>query len=122
MGSLRFTDLQTRPTAGLDLTSLTVEEFQPLIPPFEAAFQAHMAQGRLDGQPRPARRYTTYQNCPLPTPEARLWCILVSLKTDPLQGVQGRLFGRGQSKAQQWSHVLWVSLRAALTLRLLRDT
>ena len=29
MGSLRFLDIQTRPTEVLDLTSLTVEEFQP---------------------------------------------------------------------------------------------
>ena len=56
MGTLRFTDIQTRPTELLDLTSLTGEEFQPLVPPFEAAFQAHMAEWRLDGQPRTARR------------------------------------------------------------------
>ena len=50
----------------LDLTSLTVDELWPLVPPFEAAFQAHMADWRLDGKPRTARRYTTDQNCPLP--------------------------------------------------------
>jgi hypothetical protein len=72
MGSLRFADLQTRPTEVLDLTSLTLEECQQLVPPFEVAFQAHMAHWRLDGQPRTARRYTTYTNCPLPTPEDRL--------------------------------------------------
>jgi Helix-turn-helix of DDE superfamily endonuclease len=114
MGTLRFTDLQSRPTEVLDLTSLTVDEFQRLILPFEAAFQAHMAQWRLDGRPRTARRYTTYQNCPLPTPEDRLLFILVYLKTYPLQVVQGRLFGMGQSKAHQWLHVLLVVLRAAL--------
>jgi hypothetical protein len=119
MGSLRFTDIQTRPTAVLDLTSLTVEEFQQLVLPFEAAFQAHTAQWRLDGQPRTARRYTTYQNCPLPTPEDRLLFILVYLKTYPLQVVQGRLFGMGQSKAHQWIHLLLVVLRA--TLRTLGD-
>lgn len=81
MGTLRFADLQTRPTELLDLTSLTVEEFQQLVPPFEAAFQTHMAEWRLDGQPRTARRYTTYRNCPLPTPEDRLLFILVYLKT-----------------------------------------
>ena len=59
MGSLQFADLQTRPTAVLDLTSLTLDEFQQLVPPFEAAFQARMAQCRFDGQPRTARRYTT---------------------------------------------------------------
>ena len=119
MGSLRFADLQTRPTEVLDLTSLTLDEFQRLVPPFEAAFQAHMAEWRLDGQPRTARRYTTYQNCPLPTPEDRLLFILVYLKTYPLQVVQGRLFGMGQSKAHQWIHVLLVVLQA--TLRALGD-
>jgi hypothetical protein len=119
MGSLRFADLQTRPTEVLDLTSLTLAEFQQLVPPFEAAFQAHMGQWRLDGQPRTARRYTTYQNCPLPTPEDRLLFILIYLKTYPLQVVQGRLFGMGQSKAHQWIHVLLVVLQA--TLRTLGD-
>jgi DDE superfamily endonuclease len=119
MGSLRFTDIQPRSTEVLDLTSLTVEECQHLVLPFEAAFQAHMAQRRLDGQPRTARRYTTDQNCPLPTPEDRRLFILVYLKTYPLQVVQGRLFGRGQSKAHQWLHGLLVVLRA--TLRMLGD-
>jgi hypothetical protein len=114
MGTLRFADLQTRPTEVLDLTSLTVDEFQCLVPPFEAAFQAHMADWRLDGKPRTARRYATYTNCPLPTPEDRLLFVLVYLKTYPLQVVQGRLFGMGQSKAHQWMHVLFVVLRATL--------
>jgi Helix-turn-helix of DDE superfamily endonuclease len=101
------------------LTSLTLEEFRRLVPPFEAAFQAHMAQWRFDGQPRTARRYTTYQTCPLPTPEDRLWCILTYLKTSPLQVVQGRRFGIDQSQANQWIHVLLVVLQA--TLRALGD-
>jgi len=56
MTSLRCTDVQARLTEFLDLTSLTLEEFQALVPPFEAAFQAHMAVWRLDGKPRTARR------------------------------------------------------------------
>ena len=43
MAHLRFADVQSRPTEFLDLTSLTLDEFQQLVPPFEAAFQAHMA-------------------------------------------------------------------------------
>lgn len=101
------------------MTSLTGDEFQQLVPPFEAVFQAHMAQWRLDGRPRTARRYTTSTNCPLPTPEDRLLFLLVYLKTYPLQVVQGRLCGMGQSKAHQWMHVLMVVLRA--TLRALGD-
>jgi hypothetical protein len=119
MGHVRFTDLQTRPLEVLDLTSLTLDEFRRLVPPFEAAFQAQMAQWRFDGQPRTSRRYTTYKNCPLPTPEDRLLFILTYLKTYPLQVVQGRLFGIDQSKANQWIHVLLVVLQA--TLRALGD-
>jgi hypothetical protein len=55
-----------------------------------------------------------YKNCPLPTPEDRLFFILTYLKTYSLQGVQGRLFGMGQSKANQWIHVLLPVLLAAL--------
>src|SRR5690242_10781165 len=114
MAHVQFTDVQDRPTEFLDLTSLTLDEFQQLIPPFEAAFQAHMAAWRLDGKPRTARRFSVYQNCPLPTPEDRLLFILAYVKTYSLQVVQGRLFGMGQSKANQWIHVLLPVLLAAL--------
>ena len=72
MAGLRFNELQARPIEFLDLTSLTLDEFQQLVPPFEAAFHARMAAGRMDGKPRTARRFTVYKNCPLPTPEDRL--------------------------------------------------
>src|SRR5438552_2048559 len=114
MASVRFSDVQSRPTECLDFTSVTLDEFQRLVPPFEAAFQAHMAAWRLDGQPRTARQFRVYQNCPLPTPEDRLFFMLVYLKTSALQVVQGRLFGMGQSKANQWIHVLLPALLAAL--------
>ena len=119
MGSLQFSVIQTHPMEMLALTNLTVDEFQQLVPPFEAAFQAYTAQWRFDGHPRSARRYTTYKNCPLPTPEDRLLFILVYLKTYALQVMQGRLFGMGKSKANQWIHVLLEVLRA--TLRTLGD-
>src|ERR1700756_852497 len=114
MAHLQFADIQARPTEFLDVTSLTLDEFQHLVPPFEAAFQAHMAMWRLDGKPRTARRFSVYQNCPLPTPEDRLLFILAYVKTYSLQVVQGRLFGMGQSKANQWIHVLLPALLAAL--------
>src|SRR5204863_5438976 len=47
---LRFTDVQDRPAEFLDLTSLRRDELQQLVPPFEAAFHAHMAAWRLDGE------------------------------------------------------------------------
>ncbi len=94
MAGVRFTDLQSRPMEFLDCTSVTLDEYQQLVPPFEAAFQAHMAAWR--------------------TPEDRLLVILVSLKTYALQVVQGRLFGMVQGKANQWMHVLLPALLVAL--------
>ena len=114
MAGLRFTDLQSRPLEFLDFTSLTLNEFQQLVPPFETAFQTRMTVWRMDGKPRTARRFTVDKNCPLPTPEDRLLFILTYLKTYALQVVQGRLFGMVQGKANQWIHVLLPALLAAL--------
>src|SRR5919205_270955 len=114
MASVQFADMQFRPVEFLDFTSLTLDEFHQLVPPFEAAFQAHMAAWRFDGKPQTARRFRVDQHCPLPTPEDRRLFILAYVKTYSLQVVQGRLFGMGQSKAKQWIHVLLPVLLAAL--------
>jgi hypothetical protein len=58
MASVRCTDVQLRLVEFLDFTSLTLDEFQQLVPPFEAAFQAHMAAWRLDGKPWTARQFS----------------------------------------------------------------
>src|SRR5439155_21223293 len=106
MAHLQFTDVQARRTEFLDVTSVTLATFPQLVPQFEAAFQAPTAAWPLDGKPWTARRFAVYQNCPLATPEDRLFFLLTSLKTYALQVVQGGLFGMGQSKANQCIHVL----------------
>jgi hypothetical protein len=100
MVGLRFTDLQSRPTEFLDFTSLTLDECQPLVPPFEAAFHAHMRAWRLDGKRRTARRFTGYQNCPLPTPEGRLLFILACVKTSSLPSGPGTPVQYGAEHSQ----------------------
>jgi hypothetical protein len=114
MAGVRFTELQSRPMEFLDCTSLTLDEFQQLVPPCEAAFHARLAAWRMDGKPRTARRFPVYKNCPLPTPEDRSLFILAYIKTSTLQVVHGRLFGMVQGKANQWIHILLPALRAAL--------
>ena len=114
MAGVRFAELQSRPIEFLDFTSLTLDEFQHLVPPFETAFHTHMAVWRMDGKPRTARRFSVYKTCPLPTPEDRLLFILAYVKTSALQVVHGRLFGMVQGKANQWIHVLLPVLLAAL--------
>jgi len=61
---------------------------------------------RLDGKPRIGREYQTYVNCPLLTPEDRLFFILVYMKNNPLQVLQGQIFGMPQNKANQWIQTL----------------
>jgi len=63
MAGVRFAELQSRPIEFLDVTSLTLDEFQQLVPPFEAAFHARMAVWRMDGKPRTVRRFTVLTGC-----------------------------------------------------------
>jgi hypothetical protein len=120
MSELRYAEVRGQERKFQDLTSLSVEVFDQLVPSFEEAFQERMKEWCLDGKKRVGRAYTTYENSPLPTPEDRLLFILVYLKTNPLQVVQGQLFGLPQNKANQWIHTLLPVLQQAL--RKLGDT
>lgn len=90
----------------LDMTSLTLEEFDQRVPAFEEAFEQRLKEWCLDGKQRSGREYRTYANCRLPPPEDRLLFILVYVKTNVLQVVQGELFAMPQNKANQWIHPL----------------
>ena len=98
MARLTYTDLVRKPMDVLDMTSLTPDEFQQLVPAFETAFQAHMAEWCLDGTRRTSRRFAVYKNCPLPTAEDRLLFILVYEKTYPLQTMLGLQLGLSQGR------------------------
>src|SRR5262247_2763524 len=96
------------------LTGLTDAEFQALLPHFEQAFVSHMRDHTIDGHPRTSRRYSTYDTCPLPTLADKLLFILTYLKQNPIQEVQGQLFGMSQSNANKWLHLLHTVLNQAL--------
>lgn len=96
------------------LTGLMEAEFQALLPHFEQAFETYMQDRTIDGQPRTSRRYSTYDTCPLPTLADKLLFILIYLKQNPIQEVQGQLFGMSQSNANKWIHVLHPVLNQAL--------
>jgi hypothetical protein len=96
------------------LTGLTEAEFEALLPHFEQAFITYMQDRTIDGQPRTSRRYSSYNTCPLPTLADKLLFILTYLKQNPIQEVQGQLFGMSQSNANKWIHVLHPVLNQAL--------
>jgi hypothetical protein len=49
------------------MTGLTEQEFTALLPHFEHALAAYLQDRTIEGQPRTSRRYSPYDNCPLPT-------------------------------------------------------
>jgi hypothetical protein len=54
---MRYQDETTKAYRILDLTSLTVEEFEQLVPPFEMAFVRYMRDWTMEGKPRTGRLY-----------------------------------------------------------------
>jgi Helix-turn-helix of DDE superfamily endonuclease len=116
---LRYTSERDKANQILNLTSLTIEQFEQLVDPFEQAFVHHMRQWTMEGKPRTARAYTPYANSPLPTAEDRLLFLLSYLKVASLQVAHGALFGMTQPNANKWLHILLVVLHQ--TLRNLGD-
>lgn len=96
------------------MTGLTQPEFVALLPHFEHAFLTYMEDHTIDGHPRTHRRYSTYDTSPLPTMADKLLFILTYLKQNPIQEVQGQLFGMSQSNANKWLHLLHTVLNQAL--------
>jgi hypothetical protein len=110
----RYEEVTQRAGSLQALTGLTEAEFQALLPYFEQAFVTSMHDRTIDGQPRTSRRYSAYDNCPLPTMADKLLFILTYLKQNPIQEVQGQLFGMSQSNANKWIHVLHPVLNQTL--------
>jgi hypothetical protein len=113
VGRLQYQDVADNAERLLALTSLTEPEFGALVPPFETAFVEYMAKWTLEGRPRQNRRYVSYANSPLPTPEDRLLFILTYLKQNPTQEYHGVVFALPQNKVNQWVHTLFPVLQIA---------
>ena len=109
----RYEEVTQRVGSLRAMTGLTEKEFQALLPHFEQAFVAHMGDRTMDGQPRTSRRYSTYENCPVPTMADKLLFILSYLKHNPIQEMQAQLFGMSQSNANKWIHLLHSALNQA---------
>ena len=110
----RYDEVTQRAGSLRAMTGLTEHEFTALLPHVARALAAYLQDRTIDGQPRTSRRYSAYDNCPLPTMADKLLFILTSLKQNPIQEVQGQLFGMSQSNANQWIHLLHPVLNQAL--------
>lgn len=110
----KYEETKGKATQFLSLTGYTLEEFEFLLPHFGVSFYDWMDTYQLDGKKRGKRRYVDYKNSPLPTLEDKLFFILIYLKTNNIQQVQGSMFGMGQPKANQWIHCLHSVLNQTL--------
>ena len=109
-----YEDVTQRAGSLRAMTGLTEQEFTALLPHFEHALAAYLQDRTIDGQPRTSRRYSPYDNCPLPTIADKQLFILTYVKQNPIQEVQGQLFGMSQSNANKWIHLLHAVLNQAL--------
>jgi truncated hemoglobin YjbI len=109
-----YEDVTQRAGSLRAMPGLTEEEFTALLPHFEHALGAYLQDRTIDGQPRTSRRYSSYDNCPLPTIADKQLFILTYVKQNPIQEVQGQLFGMSQSNANKWIHLLHAVLNQAL--------
>lgn len=98
----------------LAMIGLTLAEFRDLLPAFEAAYdRAYPPDRTADGRAR-QRWPGAGRHSVLARAEDQLLFVLVYLKTYPLQGVLGQLFGRSTSQANYWLHHLLPVLGVAL--------
>jgi hypothetical protein len=96
------------------LTSLTVEEFDELLPKFEAHWLHFITRFTLGGQPR-TRRYSPRDSEHLSSVGEKLFFILSYQKTNSLQEFIAAAFGLTQDMSNKWIHVLSPLLQKALS-------
>jgi len=109
---LTYEKLKKQPHKFLALTSLSVEEFNDLLPAFKRSWAADVEK-RAQDKPR-QRNVGGGRKPTLKSLEDMLLFILLYLKIYPLQEVQGILFGMSQGQANDWIQRLTPLLQAAL--------
>lgn len=112
---ITYTQLKERPKDFLAATSLTVEEFDQLLPVFEKklAAVAPPPTQTQKGELR-KRKHGAGPKERLPSAADKLLFILIYQKTYPLQTMQGLQFGLSQPRTNYWIHFLMPLLQQAL--------
>jgi hypothetical protein len=102
---MRYEDARAKPSVFQQLTGMKVEEFDQLMPTFEAAYEE---DGRGRSESRAGRKAV------LATCQDKLFFILFYLRHYPTQEVLGFLFGISQGQASHWIHRLAPIVNTAL--------
>ena len=111
---LTYNDLKEKPKEFLAATSLTVEEFELVLPMFRRKYRELFTPGLTrKGKPRQRKEGGGIKE-KLRTDEDKLLFILVYQKTYPLQTMHGLQFGLSQPQTNYWIHFLLPILRESL--------
>ena len=111
---LTYPTLKENPRQFLAMTSLTVKEFEALVPVFAEAYAATQSSKYTQSGKVRQRQAGGGRKSELRTLEDKLLFILVYQKTYPLQTFQGIQFGLSQTQANVWIHRLLPILKQAL--------
>lgn len=109
-----YEDLKIQPRKFLSQTSLTVAEFNDLLPAFEKAYLKKYSVKKTKAGKVRKRKAGAGRKSTLDRIEQKLLFALVYQKSYPLQAIMGELFGMGQSQANEWIHELLPILKQAL--------
>jgi DDE superfamily endonuclease len=111
---LIYNELKNKPRAFLAATGLKLDECEKLLPAFQTAYEhTYPPDLTQEGKPR-QRQIGGGATGALPKSEAKLFFLLVSQKTNPLQTLHGWPFGVRQPQANAWIHRLLPVLPQAL--------
>lgn len=111
---LKYQELKNNSQKFLDMTSLTVEEFEKLLSSFKKAWNEYEKVQEEKRKSKRKRKKGGGRKGTIKKTEDKLLFILAYNKTYPLQVVQGELFGMSQSQANYWIHILSPILQRAL--------
>ncbi len=111
---LRYHDIADKEKDLLAMTGYTKQEFEALLPQFQKSYDDYLTHYTIEGYERVGQIPKPYHNSPLPAIEDKLLFILVYLKQNPTQTLQGYLFGMSQTNVNKWFHLLHTVLNNAL--------
>ena len=111
---IEYETLKAQPRKFLAQTSLTVAEFEDLLPAFEKAYLKKYPIKKTKAGNARKRKAGAGRKSSLDRIEQKLLFALVYQKSYPLQSIMGELFGMGQSQANEWIHELLPILKQAL--------
>jgi hypothetical protein len=111
---LIYNKLKFRPRDFLAATSLTLDEFQQLLPAFQSAYEQRYPYELTRAGKLRQRRAGGGAKGILQGFEDKLLFILIYQKTNPLQTMHALQFGLSQPQANYWIHQLLPVLQEAL--------